>query len=397
MTPETPPPDRASQSNAPLSRTLRSILLATPFVLFLGILVGIEGIVRVKLPHISPLSLFVTSPHQQAGFTDRENVSIFYGDPLLFWRVRPNLDQIAWDFTVVSTNEQGLRHVGPIGPKREGSRRIIALGDSVTFGYRVPIVYPQRPTNYDLDKLPYPLQIEKHLRAANPDQDIEVVVLAVPGFSSHQGLAWLRDEIGDLEPDLVIACFGWNDINQRSATDRDTMKMDWYNVNLRRVGSSSQALLHLVNWWRNRPKQQNQQPKPFEGPVSRVPVEHYVDNFQQIAKLARDHGASVAVIGPVYRDSVTRPDEAPLMTSQRNALRNAMSEAGIPYLEIPELMEANYPENEPLFGEVIHPNHRGHQLMASRLLKFLVSEGMLWDLAAPELPASWPRAKTPAG
>jgi hypothetical protein len=63
-----------------------------------------------------------------------------------------------------------------------------------------------------------------------------------------------------------------------------------------------------------------------------------------------------------------------------------MTEAGVPYLEIPELTETHYPENDRLFGEPIHPNQRGHRLMAARLLKFLASEGMLWDLSGPELP-----------
>ena len=384
MNPETPPPDCTSRSETPLPRTLRIILLATPFVLFLGVLAGIEGIVRLNLPHISRLSLFVSSPHQQDGFTDDENVSIFYGDPLLFWRVRPNLDRVVWDFTLVSTNAQGLRHVEPIGPKREGSRRIIVLGDSVTFGYRVPVVFPQRPTNYDRNALPYPLDIERRLRSANPDREIDVAVLAVPGFSSHQGVTWLRNEIGELEPDLVVACFGWNDINLRGATDRDMMTTDWFNVTLRRVGSSSQALSHLVSWWRER-KGKEQEPTPRAESVSRVPEEHYVENFHEIARIARAHGASVVVIGPVYRDSVTKKKEAERMTSQRDALRNAMREAGIPYLEIPELTEANYPESDRLFGEVIHPNVRGHRLMSARLLEFLSSEGMLWDLSVPKL------------
>ena len=186
---ESPPADGAAQSETRLPRALQILVLAIPLVLFLGILAGIEVIVRATLPHISTLSLFVSSPQQQDGFTDSENVTIFEGDPLLFWRVRPNLDQVIWDFTVVSTNEQGLRHAGPIGPRREESRRIVTLGDSVTFGYRIPVVFPEWPDDYDREALPYPLAMERDLRAANPDRAIEVINLAIPGYTSHQGLA----------------------------------------------------------------------------------------------------------------------------------------------------------------------------------------------------------------
>jgi lysophospholipase L1-like esterase len=358
------------------------VALAAPFVLFLGILAGIEGIVRTALPHVSTLDLFVRSALQQQGFTDSENVTIFEGDPLLFWRIRPSLDRVIWDFTVISTNEQGLRHADPIGPKRDGSRRIVTLGDSVTFGYRIPVVFPNKPDDYDPKALSYPLAMERDLRAANPDRDIEVVNLSVPGYTSHQGLAWLRRDIGKLEPDLVIACFGWNDVNLRAATDREMLKMDGYHAALRRAGSASQVISHLVSWRR---KGRPPTAAPFAGASLRVPIEDYVDNFLEIAKLAKTHGASVAVIGPVYRGSDTQPKEAERMTQQRNALRETMQEAEIPYLEIPELTEHNQPGNLMLFGELVHPNVQGHRLMEVRLIEFLARREMLWDLSLPEL------------
>ena len=224
--------------------------------------------------------------------------------------------------------------------------------------------------------------MERDLRAANPDRDIEVINLAVPGYTSHQGLAWLRRDIEKLKPDLVIACFGWNDINLRAATDREMMKTDWYHVALRRAGSASQVISHLVSWRRT-----GQPPKaaPFAESVLRVPVEDYLDNFLEIARLAGVHGASVAVIGPVYRGSVQNQAEGERMTRQRDALRTAMQEAEIPYLEIPELTEHNHPDNLMLFGELVHLNKPGHQLMEVRLLEYLSSQGMLWDLSMPEL------------
>ena len=102
-------PQDAAQPHTRLTGTLRILALTTPFILFLGILAGIEGLVRVALPDVSTLDLLVQSALQQESFTDSEDVTIFEGDPLLFWRVRPSLDQVIWDYTMVSTNEQGLR------------------------------------------------------------------------------------------------------------------------------------------------------------------------------------------------------------------------------------------------------------------------------------------------
>jgi lysophospholipase L1-like esterase len=204
----------------------------------------------------------------------------------------------------------------------------------------------------------------------------------VPGYSSHQGRAWLRRDIKKLKPDLVIACFGWNDNNLRAATDREMMKTDRYLVTLRRIGSASQAISHAVSWWRARPMPKSE---PFAGGVLRVPIEDYVENFREIAKLAETHGASIAVIGPVYRGFDNNPEERERMTLHRDALRTAMQEAEIPYLEIPELTEHNRAGNLWLFGEPIHPNVQGHRIMEVQLLEFLSRQGMLWDLSLPEL------------
>ena len=45
--------------------------------------------------------------------------------------------------------------------------------------------------------------------------------------------------------------------------------------------------------------------------------------------------------------------------------------------EIPELTEDFHPENAALFGEHIHPNHRGHRLMAQRVLQIVAARGLL--------------------
>ena len=92
------------------------------------------------------------------------------------------------------------------------------------------------------------------------------------------------------------------------------------------------------------------------------------------------------MIGPVYRDRVEYPPEGDWIAERRAALRAAMDAARIPYVEVPELTEASWPGNQPLFLEHIHPNHKGHRLLAERLLAFLAERRLLGDLAVPEQP-----------
>ncbi len=362
-----------------LSRQARALALVGPSLLFLLALLGTEAVVRWRLPFVSSLEAFVRSPRQRADFTDRRSVSIFQGDPLLFWRLKPSLCDVIWDFTLVSTNPQGLRGERPVGPKRPGSVRLVFLGDSVTFGYRVPVVFADHPDRYDPSARPYPWLIEERLREAHPDREIEAVILAVPGYSSHQGRLWLERDIANLQPNLVTACFGWNDVGLRAAADSQVMRAGWPRVTARRILANSQALIHASLWWDGRVRPG----VSASSPVERVARGEYVKNHLAIANLCRAHGAQVVVIGPVYRDAVTYPEEAARLAGHRRALAEGMRGAGVPYLEIAALTEQAYPDTVPLFGELIHPNAEGHRRMADALLTALEQGGMLDRLLSP--------------
>jgi hypothetical protein len=52
---------------------------------------------------------------------------------------------------------------------------------------------------------------------------------------------------------------------------------------------------------------------------------------------------------------------------------------------LPVPPEHAFPANEGRFGERIHPNHMGHRLMASELLKLIGANRRLPDLKVPAL------------
>jgi lysophospholipase L1-like esterase len=363
----------------PLRRRL--LYIAFIYVVFLLLLLAVEVITRVAFTRVESLDLFVNTPQQKMQVADPQQSAIFEGDPLLLWRLKPNLDHAYWDFTVVSTNAQHFRADYPIGAKPAGTFRIVCLGDSVTFGYRVPPVWPERPTDYNPEWQPYPVLLEKELRRANLNRSIEVFPMAVPGYTSHQGLAWLRRDIDYLKPDLVIASFGWNDVSASDVPDREAIDTRWWPVAIRWLIDYSQAFAHATRWLRSR----NHVKAGGRVPVPRVSQNEYIENFDAIVRLAREHGAAVIVIGAPYRDSKTNPPEAQLMTQYRAWLKAEMQQSQTPYLEILELTEAAGSVNEGFFGELIHPNHIGHRLMASELLKLMDRQRLVKDLNVPVL------------
>jgi lysophospholipase L1-like esterase len=369
----------ATSNKIPLRRRL--LYIGFIYVVFLLLLLSVEVITRLTMTRIESLDMFVNTPQQKMQVADPQQSTIFEGDPLLLWRLKPNLDHAYWDFTDVSTNAQSFRADYPIGAKPAGTFRIVCLGDSVTFGYRVPPVWPERPRDYNPEWQPYPMLLEKELRTANPNRRIEVFPMAVPGYTSHQGLAWLRRDIGYLQPDVVIASFGWNDASLSDAPDREAIDTRWSPVAIRWLIDHSQAFAHATRWLRSRNTAMANTPHI---PVPRVSQQEYVDNFKAIVGLAKDHGAAVIVIGAPYRDSKTNPTEATLMTQYRSWLKSEMQQSQTPYLEILELTEAAGSVNEGFFGELIHPNHMGHRLMASELLKLMSERRLLGDLKVPQ-------------
>jgi lysophospholipase L1-like esterase len=368
----------ATSNKIPLRRRL--LYLAFIYVVFLLLLLSVEIVTRLTMTRVESLDMFVNTAQQKMQVASPQQSTIFEGDPLLLWRLKPNLDHAYWDFTVVSTNAQSFRADYPIGRKPAGTFRIVCLGDSVTFGYRVPPVWPERPRDFNPEWQPYPMLLEKELRQANPNRSIEVFPMAVPGYTSHQGLAWLRRDIGYLQPDLVIASFGWNDASLSDAPDREAIDTRWFPVTIRWLIDHSQAFAHATRWLRAK----NVAAPVVRTPVPRVSQKEYVDNFNAIVRLAKDHGAGVIVIGAPYRDSVTNPTEAQLMTQYRTWLKSEMQQSQTPYLEILELTEAAGTVNQGFFGELIHPNHIGHRLMASEILKLMSQRHLLGDLKVPE-------------
>jgi lysophospholipase L1-like esterase len=376
----------AQKPRIPFRRRLAYV--AVIYLIFVVILVAVEVITRLTMPHISSLDLFVVTAQQKAQVADAEHVGIFEGDPLLLWRLKPDLNNVYWDYTVVSTNSDHLRVVNSkdsLQKKQTGTIRILCLGDSVTFGYRVPPVWPEKPNEYDREWLPFPKLLEKQLRAANPNQQIEVITMAVPGYTSHQGRAWLSRDIDWLQPDLVITSFGWNDTSVSDAPDREAIKTTRLAVAIRWLIDHSQAFAHATHWLRYREMKKPAGVRPNVRPVSRVSQDEYLQNMIAIEQLTRAYGAQVIVVGAPYRDTSREAPEGDSMLRYRQALKSAMSQEGVPYLEVRELTEAAFPSNEGWFGERIHPNHMGHRLLTSELLKLIAKNRLLGELKIPEL------------
>jgi len=353
-------------ANPPLSKKRKLLYYAIAYSVFVAALILIEIGVRQLLPPIASIRYFVAGPTQA---DDPAGAAVFEGDPLLGWRLKAHLKNVWWDYTCFSTDNRHIRYHRDIGAKPENTFRIVCLGDSVTFGYRVPVSWPEHPARIDPVAIPFPDIIEKHLKALFPEKTVECIPLAVPGYSSHQGLAWLKRDIAWLRPDILIVSYGWNDTDYRSVEDQASLPTGRLSVIIRFLGSKSQTILHLLKWYSLFDKAHTAATQQ----VNRVSSEDYIKNMMAITTLAKAHGSQTIVMGQVYRDSISNTRQAMTIALNRQRLKKACKTENIAYVEIQELTEAHYPANKHLFGELIHPNHLGHKLIAERLIPDLVT------------------------
>jgi lysophospholipase L1-like esterase len=96
-------------------------------------------------------------------------------------------------------NELGFRGA-PVAPEKPAHvYRIVALGDSFTYGTAVN------------DDETWPAQLGARLRELAPDREIEVLNWGVPAYNTRQEIAQLNQRAGTYRPDLVIICAYVND------------------------------------------------------------------------------------------------------------------------------------------------------------------------------------------
>lgn len=158
-----------------------------------------------------------------------QTISLPDGDQLFAYR--PGLRAARGRGGVVfDTNDLGLRAVDGarnVFPKRPGAKRVIVLGDSYTFGEGVP---DTRDT--------YPVLLEKALRALPGAPDVDVLNLAVSGYSVRHMAAVLEHRTAALAADICLTAVGLQDFDVAA---REARVDGWGH--LVRAGSSGGWLL----------------------------------------------------------------------------------------------------------------------------------------------------------
>lgn len=282
------------------------------------VLLAAEVVARAVAPEL---------PHWRA----RDGATILLtGHPTRLWGLAPGeRDNLGATATI---NALGFRGPLPV----EGRRRVIVLGDSSFFGHGV--------------------EDEQTLGAVMAQAaEVEVLNLAVPGYSSEQSLVVMEEQGWALQPDLLVVGSMWSDSGFDVVQDRDLLAL--------RRGVQWNPLTHsaLFRWVVT--ALSPARPLRFRrgegtGP-RRVPVQQYAENLDALAR----GGVPVIFVRPCpqveARGQRTGHDWMPYVEAQRAVAEHHGQEL----LDACEVFAGH----EDLFLDELHPSVEGHRLLGEAL------------------------------
>jgi lysophospholipase L1-like esterase len=312
------------------------LISATSVVLFLGLL-------ELAVREIDPKLPLLLSPTAENCLRRSASLSLAF---------RPRCSGVL-SGTPLSTNSAGLR-----GPelRADGSPRILAIGDSCTWGWHVA------------EDESYPAVLQRLLETRSGPKRFAVVNAGFPGYTSYQGLVYLRENGVALAPRVVVMGFGFNDANEVGDIEQQ-IEYERRHPMLVRLDDWLLASSRLYVWMRWKrsglaadgeeasgpPKVSGLKPG---GPGPRVSLEKYVTNLEEMVKLARDHGADPILLS-------FWPEEG-ARVGRRVALEVVADKWDVPLIVY---------DGERL--DIVHPTAEGYRRLAARIAAELEARGDL--------------------
>ena len=246
-------------------------------------------------------------------------------------------------------------------PARSSRFRILCLGDSCTR------LSGQNP--------PYSVLLEQELGSRR----VEVFNASLPGYTSHQGLAWLELQLLDYEFDLVIVYFGWND--------------HWRSTGLNDRQYAAQLASH-------RPRLLQLFQRPEQPPPLRVALEEYAENLRLIIDRGAERGGETLLLtAPCHftpenvarflqNGNIIASDRPQVLHEQYlSIVRNLQGYRDTEVFDLARILaEINAPRML-LQRDGIHPTEVGHSVLAT-LLSDVVADRYLGLPGSPVHPVA---------
>src|SRR5574341_16811 len=282
------------------------------------------------------------------------SVEVYAPDPDLLWRLKPNQETVTKiGQKEVRINSQGLRdrEFAPVKPP--GTYRILALGDSCTYGWGVG----QEET--------YAKVLERTLNQNSTGERFAVINAGVIGYSLAQELRYLTKDGASWTPDLVLVSSTFNEGNRVNPDSAPAIKekvfasMKVKNV-LRNI-----ALYHFIVEYNFAEQYAKLAAKITEDPtwIDEQVFAKYERQVQEIVDFTRARGLAVAFLITVTKNQVNA--DTVVYSRHQNAMMQVGERNGVPIVNSLEPFRKE--RHRDLYLDGGHPKELGHQLMAETI------------------------------
>lgn len=293
-----------------------------------------------------------------------------------FWTLKKNLraakvagtlHDYALDFRV-RTSAEGLRGHEP---RPEARLRILALGDSCTFGLGVE------------DAESYPAQLQQLFDNETLPRAVDVRNGGIPGYTAFQGRRALEQWLPRFQPHLVTVCFGFNDADR---WDNRSDAEHFRDLQIQRVdGVLARSALYraLRSLTARVSRSAREMPPPSTGelhesqaavpPRPRLSKEEFRAELHAIGALCRAQRIPVIFLIWPYAGQILQKERRHIQ--HQGEILRLTDEEKYTLVNIFALFSEQAGSGADLFVDHVHASVRGNQWIAETL--FGVVKGML--------------------
>ena len=247
--------------------------------------------------------------------------------------------------TVIRTNHHGMREREIPMEKPASVVRVVALGDSYTFGFGVRA------------HLAYPRRLEDLLNQRSPGRRFQVLNFGVGGYSTQDEAVVLRHRALAWNPDLVIVGYVLNDPEDEPIQPLHSYYREpawWQRFHLLR-------LVAKADWERRVEKYGD--PRKWQ---------NVVDGFASIRESTRSRGISVMVV--VFPLSTVDGWSQYPYASVHLRVARAAAASGFDVVDLLPVFARRSPSELRLADSDAHPNEEGHRLAAEAIAARLLAD-----------------------
>lgn len=266
-------------------------------------------------------------------------------------------------------NEHGLRGPSPSPTKAAGVYRILALGDSFTFGEGVA------------DDEPFIARLTERLNRSSASRRYEGINAGVSGYNTRDEVIYLENRWLELDPDLVLLTFYLNDayddarfgpLVQGGATPATldefltdpgpSWVVDWATSRWRR-------------WRTGREISRIYRAQFSDNPV--IDGHDWDDSRAALARavaLTRDRGIPLVLV--IFPELHELDDDHPF-ANIHSGVREAAEGLGIPVIDLLDTFRGEDASELWVHPTDHHPNARAHAIAARAIADVLMQSGIL--------------------